>query len=1267
MADITGSQALFVPENERVSLDVNNLAVCVKSKDSETGKVPILDRVSFELPTSNIMAIMGGSGAGKTTLLNVLAQRLNINHSTMSFSGSVNYSTDSNGKITTAYMQQEDVFLPGLTLRETLLYQAELRMPKATKFEREELVDSLLLLLQLNHRVDEIVKSFTNLINLSGGEQRRTSLAIQLLNKPALLFLDEPTTGLDTTSALTLVRILRKLASPEIGITIILSIHQPRPEIAALFDKLCVLARGGRLIYCDPLTDANAYFARLHESNLVEKIDEDNDSFAIFNTLMTMSVKLTRTASEEARTSMIVDRLVEMWRTEHSKEFDLSHEEEKKQFKQNLKVFNSAQPLPLWKEVCVLTRRTFKLSYRDRVSLLALNGTSLVLAIILGWMFYKPTPDLAGIRSITSALYVVLEVLGFAPLLMELERLWQHDGVFFFKEYREQCVSIPGFVISRRLGKLILEDIPVSLLFSVVTYFMWGLRLGDDLSGANDATYHFGIFFAVAFLITAISFTTGFLCFTLGADFSISALISNAFYQLQNSGCGYFVNSATMPVYVRWVKYLAYFWYGFGALNANQYTDWMGKCPYPSDDSRCTEYSGNYQLETLGYPQNWIAEPIGILIAWWIGFNVLSMLSLGFRNYDMAVAKKKKNRIGGDDEEEDKKLLDLSSECTDDKHRIESESVGINVRHITLSVKVRESRSLLAKRVNRVLLDNVTANFKPNAVNVIMGPSGGGKTTFLNFLADRLSKTSSFSRSGLIFLNDTIEVAPSEFSKISAYVTQHDNLLIPQLTVRETLYYQAKLRMPVSEHYRIPSVIALLLRRTGLVDCADTPIGSANVKGISGGEKRRVSIAIQLLGKPKILFLDEPTSGLDVATSSSILTLLHELASEGTTIILTIHQPSKEMFWQFDSMVLLARGGFVVYNGDVDRMPQYFQRHGQACPKEVNFADHVLDVVSKRAGETTEQSLSRVNYMIQAWKEEDQTNEKLTHAPTSLDLTKYHPVSVPTWVAFKTVLHRTTIVSLRSTDVMFARIFQVCALGAIYALFFAPLKGNVQGISNRLGLTQSVINLYFCGLINNLSIYPYQRDLFHQEYKDSAYNTLVFHSAYFLVEIPFEIAPCLFFSVLVVFGIGLPRDAGMFFSMLLTSTLITNCGDSFGIICTSIFEHLGLATNLLANLAMVAIFMAGTMSLHMPEFFKGLNYINPCKFAVQICVNLAFPGQTFDCGGSTDCLLSTGDAVLSYYGLHAKVGNAIGAFVGCVVIYRLVAVSCSYVRVKWFV
>lgn len=1262
-----GSSALNVPQDQRVAVNVNNLSVAVKPTDPELGGIKILDEISIELRPSSIMAIMGGSGAGKTTLLNVLAQRLNINHTTMEFSGSIDYrvtNTSHSGKISTAYMQQLDVFLPGLSLRETLEYQAQLRLANSTKYERDQLVLSLLELLEIDHRAKEIVKSFTGRINLSGGEQRRASLAIQLLSKPQLLFLDEPTTGLDTSSALKLVTVLRKLASPEIGMTIILLIHQPRSEIAALFDTMCVLARGGRLIFYGSLNESTEHFKELEKKAIVSDSDA-NDAFEMINKIMTMSVKNTSSEKKEAETSRVVDSMITEWKRTHVVHQTLSSADQKSHFAKNLKVFKPKNPLPLHREIAVLTKRTFLLSLRDKPSLLGLNGGSALMALILGWMFFKPTPNLSGIRSLTSALYTMLEVIGFSPLAMELERLWSHDGVFFFKEFQEQCVTIPGFIISRRLAKFVTEELPMSILFSVISYFMWGLRLGETYLDSNDGSY-FAIFLAVTILTAVLSTSTAMMSFALGGDFQTSALIGNVFYQVQNSGCGYFVNAKTMPIYVRWVKYVAYFWYAFGALTSNQYTDWKGQCPYPDDDDRCLEYTGNYQLDILGFPRNWIAAPIGYLCIWIVGFNVLIWVLLKFRNCDVAVAKKKKNKIGGDDKVLERTVQSPSGSSSDEKEERNKNAVSINVKNVTLSVKVKESRGLFAPKVSRTLLNDISVNFKADCVNVIMGPSGGGKTSFLNFLASRLPRSSKFTRNGHIFLNGIQDVSPKEISRIAAYVTQDDNMLIPHLTVRETLYYQARLRLPENEHPAIPSYISYLLRQTGLTDCADTPVGSAVVKGISGGEKRRVSIAIQLLSRPKILFLDEPTSGLDTATSASIMILLKDLSRNGTTVVSTMHQPSHQIFCQFDTLTLLARGGLVIYNGAVSGLPGYLANLGHVCPPKANLADFALDLVSMQLTETADLFQSRVDYLIQCWENEQHKNENIVVCGNALDLSKYGGTTVSNWSAFLAVCGRQFKVSYRAKDVMVARTFQAIFLAAVYALFYAPLKNSQEGIGNRLGLTQNVINLYFCGLVNNIGLYPHERDLFHQEYQDGTYGVGVFTLAYTLVELPYEVIPSLIFSVLVVFGIGLPRTPGMFFAMVLSAVVSFNAGESLGIIFNSFITHLGLITNVLVNMFVIAIFMAGTMSLQMPKFFKAWNYINPVKYIVQICVNMGFENQHFSCPLG-DCVMNTGADVLDMYGLKANLGSSFGALVACLVIYRAVGICFVYIRAKWFI
>ncbi|GEQ72104.1 hypothetical protein JCM33374_g5790 [Metschnikowia sp. JCM 33374] len=1264
----SGSDALHVIPSERVGISVNELTVSVDSTDAESGVISILDSVSFNLPQSNMMAIMGGSGSGKTTLLNVLAQRTNVNSAALKFSGSVTYSlADScdKQKVSTAYMVQEDFFMPGLTLEETLKYQAELRLGSVTSDARAELIETLLQLLELDRRRHEMVKSFTGQVNLSGGEQRRVSLAIQLLSKPQVLFLDEPTTGLDTSSALTLVSVLKKLASPEIGITIILSIHQPRAEVISLFDKLCVLTRGGRLVYFGSLSESADYFAGLEGIGAVQNVSSYKDSFAVINQIMAVSVKDTSSVEKEIESSRITDVLVRHWGSENPSICHLTSAEQKQKFQDNLKLFRPAKHLPLYKELYVLIRRSTLISIRDRVSLLSLHGGGAILATIVGWLFFKPDPNISGIRSITSCLYSLLEIIGFAPLTMEVSRLWSADGIQFIREYKERCVSIKGYVISRRLSKLFIEDVPLALIFSVITYFMWGLRLGDTFAEAGNGSY-FGIYFTITLVVIICGMSLALLCFALASSFAVCLMIVNVVYQIQNSGCGYFVNAATMPVYVRWIKYLAFFWYAFGGLTSNQYTDWEGNCPFPVASNECLEYTGNYQLAVLGFPRNWAVPSIGYLLAWMIGFNVMTILALYFKSYDVEIAKKKKNRIGGESDVQETGLKNsLSPQSSSNEKEIDYlEGPSIKAKNITLSVKVKSVQKPFAAKVPRVLLDNVTAIFQANSVNVIMGPSGGGKTTFLNFLASRLGN-SSFSSSGEIILNNHQEVSPSKLAKLSAYVTQVDNLLIPQLTVRETLYYQACLRLPASSHKTIPTHLNQLMRSTGLIDCADTPIGSETTKGISGGEKRRVSIAIQLLGKPQILFLDEPTSGLDSATSASILALLKQLAQSGTTIITTLHQPSKEMFAQFDTLTLLARGGHVVYDGTTTNLPRYLTSIGHECPKNNNIADHVLDLLSSGLSESAEQLQARIQYLLQKWEDKSASDEERGGIGSEIDFKNIKRPEIPWYILFKTVCMRQFVVSYRAVDILMARLWTVIALGLIYSLFFAPLKNTQEGVSNRLGLTQSIANLYFCGLVNNLSIYPSQRDLFHQEYKDNTYGVVIFHSAYFLVELPFEIIPSAFFSAMVVFVIGLPRTSDMYFAIFFCSVLSINCGEAAGIFFNSIFKHMGLVTNLLTNIFIVGIFMAGTMSLQMPEFFKAWNYINPTKYLVQICTNLGFKDQTFTCAGGA-CSLTSGKAVLEQYGLEADLRSSFGALVACLVIYRIISVTTAYARVRWF-
>ena len=210
----------------------------------------------------------------------------------------------------------------------------------------------------------------------------------------------------------------------------------------------------------------------------------------------------------------------------------------------------------------------------------------------------------------------------------------------------------------------------------------------------------------------------------------------------------------------------------------------------------------------------------------------------------------------------------------------------------------------------------------------------------MNLLCRRLhgSLAARYHYSGELLFNNAI---PSDdvIRSLTSYVVQDDTALLPSLTVRETLHFAAIIRLPphLSKSQKLARAEEVL-SQLGLNHCADTLIGSEFVKGISGGEKRRVSIAIQILTDPKILMLDEPSSGLDANTAHSVMELLQGLAKEGKTIICTIHQSRSDLFPLFGNLLLLANGGRMIYSGKGMDMMQYFNNIEYQCPTFANPA-----------------------------------------------------------------------------------------------------------------------------------------------------------------------------------------------------------------------------------------------------------------------------------------------------------------------------------------
>uniref|UniRef100_A0ACD5U634 Uncharacterized protein n=1 Tax=Avena sativa TaxID=4498 RepID=A0ACD5U634_AVESA len=244
-------------------------------------------------------------------------------------------------------------------------------------------------------------------------------------------------------------------------------------------------------------------------------------------------------------------------------------------------------------------------------------------------------------------------------------------------------------------------------------------------------------------------------------------------------------------------------------------------------------------------------------------------------------------------------------------------------------------------RPTKKLLQGLYGYAVPGRIVAIMGPSGSGKSTLLDSLSGRLARN--VLQTGKVLLNG--KKRRLDFGAV-AYVTQ-ENVLLGTLTVRETVTYSALLRLPSSmSKAEVRRVVDDTLNEMGLRECENRPIGTWHLRGISGGEKKRLCIALEILTRPRLLFLDEPTSGLDSASAFSVIETLRTLAIDGgRTIISSVHQPSSEVFALFDDLCLLSSGE-TVYFGDAKLAPQFFAETGFPCPSRRNPSDHFLRCVN---------------------------------------------------------------------------------------------------------------------------------------------------------------------------------------------------------------------------------------------------------------------------------------------------------------------------------
>uniref|UniRef100_A0A8C5DNX2 ATP-binding cassette sub-family G member 2-like n=1 Tax=Gouania willdenowi TaxID=441366 RepID=A0A8C5DNX2_GOUWI len=461
-------------------------------------------------------------------------------------------------------------------------------------------------------------------------------------------------------------------------------------------------------------------------------------------------------------------------------------------------------------------------------------------------------------------------------------------------------------------------------------------------------------------------------------------------------------------------------------------------------------------------------------------------------------------------------------------------------------------------------------------MNAIMGATGSGKTSLLDVIAGR--KDPAGLRQGHVLVDG--EHVTSDLRLNSAYVIQ-DDILMGTLTVKENLLFSANLRLdpehhsPLDKHHRVHSIIQDL----GLSDCADTKIGTEFLRGVSGGERKRCSIGMELITSPSLLFLDEPTTGLDSNTANCIISLLHRLSRRGKTVIFSIHQPRYSIFKQFDHLTLMHKGE-VVYAGSSAHALDYFTALGYQIEAFNNPADFFMDITNGEA-----------------------------KSPLVSDLT-----CVFVW-QMRVVCGRTVTNTLRNPQTSYAQlalnIFFALLVGLIY--YQMPLT-LPEALQNRSGaFFFLIINMVF-GNLSAVELFINERAIFIHENSSGYYRTSVyFLSKIFADLIPNRIIPIFVFSAIAYYMMGLKPAVEAFFSFALIMSLVSLAGVGLAFLVSASVSSFAMA-NILIALPFVFMMVFGGFLVNlnsMLSWLSWLKWISIFKYGLHATFINEMKGQLF--------------------------------------------------------
>ncbi|KAJ0251335.1 ABC transporter G family member 4 [Hirschfeldia incana] len=541
------------------------------------------------------------------------------------------------------------------------------------------------------------------------------------------------------------------------------------------------------------------------------------------------------------------------------------------------------------------------------------------------------------------------------------------------------------------------------------------------------------------------------------------------------------------------------------------------------------------------------------------------------------------------------------------------------------------------------ILRNISLTSHPSQILAIVGPSGAGKSTLLDILAARTSPSS-----GSILVN-SLPINPSAYRKISSYVPQHD-AFFPLLTVSETFTFSASLLLSKRTSSETSNAVASLLQELNLTHLAHTRLG----QGLSGGERRRVSIGLSLLHDPRFLLLDEPTSGLDSKSAFDVVQILKSVAtSRQRTVILSIHQPSFKILFLIDRLLLLSKGS-VVYQGRLDLLEAFLLSKGFTVPPQLNSLEYAMEILQDI--HDPYENTTDIVLHEHCPNESQKQNRKQSYRSSRI-------------IEVTLLSRRFWQIIYRTRQLLLTNILEALIVGLVLGTIYLNIGTGKAGIEKRFGLFAFTLTFLLSSTTQTLPIFIDERPILLRETSSGLYRLSSHILANTLVFLPYLLLIAIIYSVSLYFLVGLCLSWQAFAYFVLVIWIIVLMANSFVLFLSS------LAPNYIAGTSLVTILLAAFFLFSgyfiskesLPKYWLFMYFFSMYKYALDSLLINEYSCLADKClvwfgeGDVRACLL-TGVDVLYKKGLDERQRwTNVYVLLGFFVLYR---VLCFLVLLK---